>query len=245
MQREFGQSKGLDKVLRRQQILAKQLKLTAEVVAPITCCQGDGGGSADTLKPAPARSPQVFPEMPSPQSIHQVFDNVLEKNDVSSQAEDVVFTDSVAWKGPADERSNETTRADVVWDDELEHYHGSHGGLLQLLAGGGEYPDEELMESGQGNYLLQQDIVMPDAPWMFVGMSQGSVHSVISEMGHTVTWDEDLQQVLDEYGSLTQPAHGEEGLEAVCSVFDERPQLDVLWDEEMQSDTHMHDSLLQ
>lgn len=31
---------------------------------------------------------------------------------------------------------------------------------------------------------------------------------------------------------------------AICSVFDERTQVDVLWDEEMQSDRGMHDGLL-
>ncbi|CAN6274112.1 unnamed protein product [Urochloa humidicola] len=215
-------------------------------------------------------APQLFAAMSSHRGVHQqcrnnadqVFDELLDQilTNQHTLARQIEITGQVVaqltlkqMNIQREETSSPTSsnpamydvHVEVIWDDEFEQDQSSHGGLLQLLAGGGEYPDEELMESGQGNYLLQQDIVVPDAPWMFVGMSQGSVHSVISEMGHTVTWDEDLQQVLDEYGSLTQPAHGEEGLEAVCSVFDGRPQLDVIWDEEMQSDTHMHDSLLQ
>lgn len=63
--------------------------------------------------------------MPSPRSVRLVLDVVSVENDVASQDEHVVFMASIVWKSPADERPKETIMVDVVWDDQLEQYHGS------------------------------------------------------------------------------------------------------------------------
>ncbi|CAN6341111.1 unnamed protein product [Urochloa humidicola] len=63
---------------------------------------------------------------------------------------------------------------------------------------------------------------------------------VVDDVPVEVIWDEEMVSA-----NQNQLAHGDDYLEAGCIVLDERPQVEVLWDEQMQFDKGMHDGLLQ
>ena len=91
----------------------------------------------------------------------------------------------------------------MVWDEEVLLGSDSLGFWQRLAHGvGNQMPND-----------CKQDVV-PDAPWLFVGMSQQvSTYSMSSEMGLTVAWDGEMQAKTHTHeGLLQQLAQGEEAL---------------------------------
>jgi hypothetical protein len=98
---------------------------------------------------------------------------------------------------------DETSTGKVVWDEEVLLGSDSLGFWQRLAHGvGNQMPND-----------CKQNVV-PDAPWLFVEMSQQvSTYSMSSEMGLTVAWDGEMQAETHTHeGLLQQLAQGEEAL---------------------------------
>jgi hypothetical protein len=89
---------------------------------------------------------------------------------------------------------DETSAEKVVWDEEVLLRSDSLDFWQRLAHGmGNQMPND-----------CKQDVV-PDAPWLFVGMSQQvSTYSMSSEMGLTVAWDGEMQAETHTHEGLLQ-----------------------------------------
>jgi hypothetical protein len=72
-------------------------------------------------------------------SMHDVFVERHLENKTAVLTKQVEFMDPVTSKGASHMMLDEMQNMPVVWDDELLHGLGSHEGLLQKLAAGGEF----------------------------------------------------------------------------------------------------------
>jgi hypothetical protein len=128
---------------------------------------------------------------------------------------------------------DEMSAEEVVWDAEVLLGCDSRG-LCQRLA----------HEVGDQMHSACEKDVVPDAPWMFVGMSQqASTHPVFREMGPKVAWDEEMQTESHMHeGLLKQLAQGGEALKESANKDDVGDDVGALRGEEALVESTKKDS---